>query len=129
MRPPRDTEAMSADARAYLEKGMLAYKAGGIDQAIAHLQRGVRIDPLAYRLRYHLGLLYAKKEQTHDAIAELERARELNPGHLVALRNLAALYERGGFKRKAIEAWEQCVVLAPDAATRARFHEHLAQLL
>ena len=39
--------------------------------AIEHLREGTRIDPLAYRLHFHLGLLYGKQGQVYDAIQEL----------------------------------------------------------
>ena len=129
VRPPRDPEQMSTDARACLAQGMAAYKAGNLEEAVEQLRRGVRIDPLAYRLRYQLALLYAKTKRHHDAIGELEKALELHPKQLVALRNLAVLYETAGFKRKAIETWEQCVALAPDPETRSLYQDHLAALI
>jgi hypothetical protein len=38
------------------------------------------------------------------------------------------LYEKAGFKNKAVEMWERCASLAPDEATRASVKEHLRQL-
>ncbi len=127
--PPRDPENISSDAEKALEQGIAAFRAGNIDLAIEHLQRGVKIDPLAYRLRYHLALLYGKKGQVYDGVSELERAVELNPKHFPALKNLAVLYEKAGFKHKAVEMWERCVHAAPDAPTRASIKEHLVRLL
>ena len=54
-------------------------RAGLIDEAIEHLKRGVGIDPLAYRLHFHLALLYGKKGQVYEGIQELERAIDLTP--------------------------------------------------
>ena len=62
-------------------------------------------------------------------VSELERAVELNPKHFPALKNLAVLYEKAGFKHKAVEMWERCVHSAPDADTRTSIKEHLLQLL
>ncbi len=125
----RDPEAVSAEAEKALADGIAAYKAGNIDQAIAHLARGVQIDPLAYRLRYHLALLYGKKGLVYEGISELERAADLNPKHFPALKNLAVLYEKAGFKHKAVEMWERCTPLAPDDATRESIKKHLVELL
>ncbi len=127
--PPRDPENISSDAEKALAEGIAAFRAGDIDRAIEHLQRGVKIDPLAYRLRYHLALLYGKKGQIYDGVSELERAVELNPKHFPALKNLAVLYEKAGFKHKAVEMWERCVHAAPDAETRGSIKEHLLRLL
>ena len=62
-------------------------------------------------------------------MGELERAVELNPKHFPALKNLAVLYEKAGFKNKAIEMWERCVHNAPDPETRTQIKEHLVRLL
>ena len=89
----------------------------------------MQIDPLAYRLRYHLALLYGKKGMVYEGISELERAVDLNPRHFPALKNLAVLYEKAGFKHKAVEMWERCAPLAPDEATRTSIKTHLVELL
>jgi DNA-binding response OmpR family regulator len=127
--PERDPEAISADAEKALEDGVAAYKAGNLDKAIEFLQRGVQLDPLAYRLHFHLALLYGKKGSIYEGIQELERAIELNPKHFPALKNLAVLYEKAGFRHKAVEMWERCVHVAPDPETRAQVKDHLMGLL
>jgi DNA-binding response OmpR family regulator len=124
----RDPEAMKAEAKATLDEGVRAYKEGRVAEAIEHLKKGIKIDPLAYRLRYHLGLLYGKHGKVHDGIAELERAIELNPEAFVAVKNLAVLYEKGAFKNKARVMWERSLHIAPDEATRRQIEEHLATL-
>ncbi len=124
-----DPEQINRNAAKYLEEGIAAYKNGETDLAIALLKKGISIDPLAYRLRYHLALIYGKKGLFYDGITELERAVDLNPKHFPALKNLAVLYEKAGFKNKAVEMWERCVHTAPDAETRASIKEHLIKLL
>jgi DNA-binding response OmpR family regulator len=125
----RDPEYLSAEAEKALNEGIAAYKSGQIDAAIEHLKRGVGIDPLAYRLHFHLGLLLGKKGHVYEGIQELERAIDLYPKHFAALKNLAVLYEKAGFKNKAIEMWERCAAMAPDDATRATVKEHLLKLI
>jgi DNA-binding response OmpR family regulator len=122
-------QAMSVEAEQALSEGIAAYKAGNVDAAIEHLKRGIGIDPLAYRLRFHLALLYGKKGLIYEGIQELEHAIELNPKHFPALKNLAVLYEKAGFKHKAVEMWERCVNVAPDADTKAQIKQHLVGLL
>jgi DNA-binding response OmpR family regulator len=124
-----EAEHVSAEAEKALADGIAAYNGGQVDVAIEHLKRGVGIDPLAYRLHFHLALLHGKKGQVYEGIQELERAIDLNPRHFPALKNLAVLYERAGFKNKAIEMWERCANAAPDEATRASVKERLLKLL
>ena len=127
--PERDPEHLSEDAEKALSDGIAAYKGGQVDAAIEHLKRGVGIDPLAYRLHFHLALLYGKKGLVYEGIQELERAIDLNPRHFPALKNLAVLYEKAGFKNKAVEMWERCVAAAPDDATRASVKDRLMKLI
>jgi DNA-binding response OmpR family regulator len=71
---------LSSEAERALSEGVAAYQAGRIDEAVAHLRRGIGIDPLAFRLHFHLGLLFGRKGEVFDAISELETAVSLN-GH------------------------------------------------
>jgi DNA-binding response OmpR family regulator len=120
---------VSGEAEEALNSGIAAYKAGRLDEAIAHLARGVGIDPLAYRLHFHLGLLYGKKGQVYDGISELETAVKINSHHFAAVKNLAILYQKAGFRNKAVETWERALTLAADEPTRHSIKEHLLNLL
>lgn len=120
---------MSAAAEQELNAGVAAYQEGRIDEAVTHLKRGIAIDPLAFRLHFHLGLLFGKKGQVYDAISELERAVEINARHFPAVRNLAILYQKAGFRNKATETWERALNVAPDDVTRQSIKQHLLGLL
>ncbi|MCB9590240.1 MAG: response regulator [Polyangiaceae bacterium] len=125
----KDPQQISAEAERELNAGVSAYKAGRIDEAMEHLKRGINIDPLAYRLHFHLGLLYGKKGQVYEAISELETAVEINSRHFPAVKNLAVLYQKAGFRNKATETWERALNLAPDEETRQSIKQHLVSLL
>jgi CheY-like chemotaxis protein len=120
---------MSAEAEHELTAGVSAYQEGRLDDAVVHLRRGIAIDPLAFRLHFHLGLLYGKKGQIYEAISELERAVEINSRHFPAVRNLAILYQKAGFRNKATEMWERALNVAPDDVTRQSIKQHLLSLL
>jgi len=122
-------QASSDEAERCLEAGVRAYQAGRVEEAIEQLQRGVSIDPLAYRLHFHLGLLYGKTGHVYEAISELETAVEINSQHFPAVKNLAILYQKAGFRNKAAEMWERALSLAPDEPTRLSIKEHLLNLL
>jgi DNA-binding response OmpR family regulator len=126
---PREVPDGGGEVERALAQGIDAYKAGQLDEAIEHLRRGVAIDPLAFRLRFQLGLLYGRKGQIFDAVNELETAVSVNPEHFAAVKNLAILYQKSGFRNKAVETWERALALAPDDATRLSIREHLLRLL
>jgi DNA-binding response OmpR family regulator len=127
--PPAEAPDISGEAEAALNAGVEAYKAGRLDEAIDHLKRGIGIDPLAYRLHFHLGLLYGKKGRVYDAVSQLETAVEINSRHFPAVKNLAILYQKAGFRNKALEMWQRALSLAPDEQTRQSIREHLLNLL
>lgn len=123
------TSELSNRAEQALVDGMEAYRKGAIGEAIGHLERGVVIDPLAYRLHFHLGLLLAQQGQTYDAIRALERAVEINSRHFAGVKNLAIMYCQAGFRNRAVKLWTHGLRLAPDEETRKAIQEHLAALL
>jgi CheY-like chemotaxis protein len=126
--PKRDPEQTREEAQKLLADGMAAYQTGEIARAIELIERGTKIDPLSYRLRYHLGLLYGKVDRLYDGIRELERATELNPKQFPAWKNLAVLYQQAGFRAKAVSGWTRAAELAPDDDTRRAIKQQLTAL-
>ena len=126
---PHDDVALSAEAEHELKSGMSAFERGDMDAAISHLVVGVGIDPLAFELQYHLGLLYGRREDLFPAIDALETAVRLAPRHFSALKNLAVVYQRAGFRHKAVETWDRAMAHAPSDETRASIKEHMVSLL
>ena len=124
-----EAEELGIEAGGLLDAGMELYRAGDLEGAIAKLREGVAIDPLAFQLHYHLGLLCGRREDVFDAIQYLETAVDLQPRNFSALKNLAVLYQRSGFKHKATEMWERALALAPDDKTRKGIRDHLLTLL
>ncbi len=127
--PEPEPGAAGVEAEEALNAGVAAYRAGRFEEAVEHLRRGLAIDPLAYRLHFHLGLLYGKTGQIFEAIGELEAAIELNGRHFAAAKNLAILYQKAGFRNKAVETWQRAQSLAPDDETRKSIRDHLVELL
>lgn len=124
-----DDEGLSIAAATELNSGMAAFERGELDLAITHLEAGVAIDPLAFELQYHLGLLQGRREQLFAAIEALETAVGLTPRHFSALKNLAVVYQRAGFRHKALEIWQRAMGNAPDDDTREGIKEHMVTLL
>lgn len=123
---PEEPLGQAAD---HLKAGIEAYAAGNAERAISELKKGIAVDPLAFRLHYHLGLLYGKLENVFEAIEALETAADLRPRDFSTVKNLAVLYQRAGFRLKATEMWERALASAPDEATRVNIKNHLMGLL
>ncbi|MBP9112802.1 MAG: response regulator [Polyangiaceae bacterium] len=124
----RNPDEINAAAKAALDEGLTLYQASKPEEAVEAFRRGIRLDPLAYQLHFNLALVLGKRGDVYGAIQELERSIELNGKHFSSLKNLAVLYERAGFRHKAVEMWERCVIVAPDEATKAQLKEHLSRL-
>lgn len=127
--PSSNIEQISVEAEKKLTAGIEAYQKGDLEAAIEHLKEGTRLDPLAFRLHFHLGLLLGKQGRIYDAIQALQTALDINSRHFPALKNLAVLYQKVGFRNKAIETWERALRVAPDEPTRQSIKEHLVGLL
>ncbi len=117
---------MNEQAAEQLRAGIEAFKDGQLDAAQRHLEQGLELDPFAFELHFHLGLLHGKRGHAFEAITAIKHAVDLNPGHFSAVRNLAVLYLRAGFRRKAQEMWQRALGLAPDEETRNTIRQRLA---
>ena len=120
---------LSKEAERTLAVGIEAYRNGNIEEAIELLNKGINIDPLAYKLQYHLALLLGKKGLNYQAIRALENTLELAPDYFPALKNLAVLYQKAGFKFKAVETWERALGHCDEEKTREGIKRHLVSLL
>ena len=120
---------LSAEAQHLYQQAAAAHRAGELDHAAQLLAQAVQVDPLAPTLRHQFGLLLAQLGQDIAAIQELELAVDLDPGRYPSLRNLAALYQRRGFRRKSRELWERALVLAPDEAATREIRQLLVDLI
>ena len=126
---PEEPPALAAAVETRWNSGMKAFQAGDLDTAISELQAAAEIDPQAFELQYHLGLLYGRRSELFSAIAALLAATKLQPRHFAAVKNLAVVYQRAGLRSCAIDAWERALTCAPDEATRASIKEHMIGLL
>ncbi len=126
---PEDDDTIASGAGEHLKAGIDAYAQGEVEAAIDHLKKGIGVDPLAFKLHYHLGLLYGKQDNVFEAIQALETAVDLRARDFSTLKNLAVLYQRAGFRLKATEMWERALGSAPDDDTRANIKSHLMSLL
>jgi DNA-binding response OmpR family regulator len=114
--------------RAY-QKGILEYKKGQFEQAEKSLIEAVNLDPFSANTHYALANVYVARNRVYEAIKEFEQTVELKPDLFAPLRNLAILYQKKGFKNKAIEMWERALRSSPNEETKQEVRNQLLKLL
>lgn len=119
----------SARAEQLYAEGMSRLEANDPAGASALLQAALKEDPFSARAHFALGRALHAQGDLFSAITAYERAVELRPTLFQALRALAGLYEEKGFRRRAAEALERAMQLAPDAQTREELRARLLPLL
>ena len=87
---------------------------GEIDQAIAKLEDGKKINPRDPGLLFQLGLLYYKAEKYDLARSELEATLKIAENYSNALYFLGLSYDKLGEKNKALEEFKKVAELNPD---------------
>jgi DNA-binding response OmpR family regulator len=124
-RPP----AVPDPAEPHVARGRELLQAGKLPEAVAALDVALRADPYSSDAHFLVGRALRAQGEHFRAMTELERAVELRPTHLSALRALAVLYEETGFRRKAAEVLERALPAAPDDTARATIRKDLLRLL
>ena len=125
---PEQAEAhKSVDAA--LSEAAQALREGRFEDTLEAAQRAVRADPFDPRSHFVFGTILHRAGRLYEAISEYERVVELAPTQFTALKNLAVLYERQGFKSKALELWMRALNHSPSEAVRKTIKAHLIGLL
>jgi len=112
-----------------VESGRDALAKGRFADATAQFEEATRIDPFSAEAHFGLGEALRAKGELFQAMSALERALELRPVLLPAMRTLASLYLEKGFRSKAAEILERAVGVARDPETRERLRQELIPLL
>lgn len=124
-----DEEALSAEIASRLSLVQNALKQENFESAFTELRRLEILEPFSPRIQYFLGQVLEHRGKAFQAIYHFERAIELRPNYFAAATSLAMLYERGGFRNKAVEMWERALQAAPQAEVRAQIKGHLVEML
>ena len=103
--------------------------AGQPKEALEYGASAVREDPFDARAHFAYGTTLHRMGRVYEAISEFERVVELAPQQFNALKNLAVLYERQGFKAKAVEMWTRALEKSPSEPVRKTIKAHLIDLL
>jgi len=114
-RPGTDSaEALSAQTLLALARPIALQ--GRIKDAVALLERAVRLHPRLTFAHCNLGVLKASLGQVHEAAASYRRALEIEPDLADTHHNLGNALLRGGLLDQAIGSFRKAVALRPDDA-------------
>ena len=128
--PPSPEQAQAhKTVDAALSEAAAALREGRFEDTLEAAQRAVRADPFDPRSHFVFGTILHRAGRLYEAISEYERVVELAPTQFTALKNLAVLYERQGFKAKALELWMRALNHSPSDAVRKTIKAHLIGLL
>jgi len=126
--PATSPDLLSDKSRDALEKAAMAFRGGDLFGSAGHLEEAVDASPFSAELHQRLGLLHDRLDEPYRAIAEFERAIELDPSYEMLL-TLARLYEKTGFSNKAFESWERCLRCCTDDQEADNIRSHMDKLL
>lgn len=122
-------QLLTAQAEDLLARGMEAFKQKNFKEAQEFFEQGIAVDQFHPLLHYNQGKCREMLNDPFSAMAALEKSIELDPDLFPAIKDLAILYQKNGFKRKAIEMWGHAIAIAPDDAIKSKMKEVLFKLL
>lgn len=102
---------------------------GDFGNAKKILEHAVKVAPFYYKFRYLLGYTCLIKGDNYMAISELEAAVDINRKFFPAIKELAVLYEKMGFRNKAIEKWQIAIEATEDKVVKEKIKKHLIDLV
>lgn len=102
---------------------------GDFGNAQKILEHAVKVAPFYYKFRYLLGYTSLTRGDNYLAISELEAAVDINRKFFPAIKELAVLYEKMGFRNKAIEKWQIAIEATQDKSVKEKIKKHLIDLV
>ncbi|HTJ90790.1 MAG TPA: tetratricopeptide repeat protein [Acidocella sp.] len=96
-----------------------------LDEARTMLQRAVALDPNDGAVLDSLGYVDLHLHRTHEAVAELTKAVELNPVDAEVNAHLGDAFWQAGQQLQANYQWQRALTLEPDAKLRAELEGKL----
>lgn len=124
-----EAEKAQRDSKRSTRVALERLQAKDVVAAIAAAESAVDADPFEPRAHFVLASAMHAADRFYEAISSYERVVELAPDQFSALKNLAVLYERQGFKAKAVEMWMRALENSPTDAVRQTIKAHLVDLL
>jgi len=109
----RISETVQETALTHLDDGWACVDKGKYDDAIAHYDEAIALDPdfaVAYALR---GDAYKNKGEFDHALVDFTKAIKLNPKLVLAYNNRGHTYEMKGGREQAIADFRKALAIVP----------------
>ena len=110
----------------HVVNGLALFKQGKLDEAIAHYQQALEIDPGCAEAHHNLGGALREQGKLGEAIAHYRQALEIDPKHAQSHYNLGSALEAAGRTDEAITHYQEALRLKPDYAD---VHNNLGSVL
>jgi tetratricopeptide (TPR) repeat protein len=93
--------------------GQAVYDQGRVDEALAHFQKAVELNPKQPFVHSLLGVVLLEQGRVEDSLAHLKIALEINPNDGDAHYNLGNTFLQMGRARQAIAAYSRALEIDP----------------
>jgi len=100
---------------AYNNRGLVYYKAGQFDRAVADFHKAVTFRSSYIDAYSNLGMAFFKSGRLDEAIANLDKAIALDPAYYKAYNNRALVFGAMGKFDKAVEDYNRVIALKPSS--------------
>jgi tetratricopeptide (TPR) repeat protein len=104
------------------ELGTLLLERGQVNEAIAHFQKALALQPDNAGAHNNLGLALGKQGQTDEAIRQYQEAIRLTPDHPETHNNLGLALDKQGQTDEAVRQYQEAIRLNP---AHANAHKNL----
>ncbi len=108
---------MSAETLEMFDQAATLLKEGDLPEASEILAEVVEREPYFAEAHYNLGLVYGEMDRADEAVAHIERARDLDPGVFDYTVAMAKAYAEAGEYADARRLFEEVVSRQPDNLT------------
>ena len=90
--PSKEEIAKGAELKKTFEEGVVASRAGNLDEAIAKFTHGTELSPTCADCYYNIGFAYSQKKEYDKAEAAYKKAIEIKADYGEAYNGLANIY-------------------------------------
>jgi tetratricopeptide (TPR) repeat protein len=96
--------------------GNVFLQQGRLDEAIAHFQKALEINPDYEKAHYNLGTAFLQQGRLDEAIMHFQKALEIKPDYVEAHNNLGLAFLQQGRMDEAIAHYQKALEIKPDYA-------------